>query len=434
MKMNNKNNNQKIKIINLGKKNNKDIENGKKQTANNNQKKVIESYYIKNNGIQYIKKKLNFENYTTFDKKNNISLFSFLSSHTNHEDKITNNSLKTTKESNYNQINLKYSNVNYKKKNFFYSKNVGSTINYYNNNNNSNNNHNHNKQISHPNFELNKELDNFKNRIDGIMRVIEDFETNYINSSESKRIKDELNNITTNKNYFNKSQDTVSIKKSGELRTSQKKVKNHQKSIYFRESNKNIFNNEKNSNKTMIIKNHKLNLIDNHQNNKFSSTKNIKNININNTSVISNRNDRNKKKEINKNTNNIKNSYNRRFNYSSMLEVKTINKDKDKDKDKDKKVTKERKKNNEFKNNILRTKPKTYHYPSKSNDLKNFETIYNYKKTKYKTILNNNIQISTYNKTPKIYKVNKKINKMVKQKSKDHNNNTNTNKKVFKKY
>lgn len=430
MKMNNKNNNQKIKIINLGKKNNKDIENGKKQTANNNQKKVIESYYIKNNGIQYIKKKLNFENYTTFDKKNNISLFSFLSSHTNHEDKITNNSLKTTKESNYNQINLKYSNVNYKKKNFFYSKNVGSTINYYNNNNNSNHNHNHNKQISHPNFELNKELDNFKNRIDSIMRVIEDFETNYINSSESKRIKDELNNITTNKNYFNKSQDIVSIKKSGELRTSQKKVKNHQKSIYFRESNKNIFNNEKNSNKTMIIKNHKMNLIDNHQNNKFSSTKNIKNININNTSVISNRNDRNKKKEINKNNNIIKNSYNRRFNYSSMLEVKTINKDKDKDK----KVTKERKKNNEFKNNILRTKPKTYHYPSKSNDLKNFETIYNYKKTKYKTILNNNIQISTYNKTPKIYKVNKKINKMVKQKSKDHNNNTNTNKKVFKKY
>jgi hypothetical protein len=321
MKMNNKNNNKKLKIVNLGKKNNKDIENGKKQTANNNQKKVIESYYIKNNGIQYIKKKLNFENYTTFDKKNNISLFSFLSSQTNQEDKITNNSLKTTKESNYNQINLKYSNVNYKKKNFFYSKNVGSTMNYYNKNSN-------NKQISHPNFELNKELDNFKNRIDGIMRVIEDFEINYINSSESKRIKNELNNITTNKKYFNKSQDTVNIKVSGDLQTSQKNEKNHQKSIYFRESNKNIFNNEKNSNKTMIIKNHKLNLIDNHHNNKnkFSSTKNIKNININNTSIISNRN---KKKEINKN-NIIKNSYNRRINYSSLLEVKTINKDKDK--------------------------------------------------------------------------------------------------------
>lgn len=418
MKMNNKNNNQKIKIINLGKKNNKDVENGKKQTANNNQKKVIESYYIKNNGIQYIKKKLNFENYTTFDKKNNISLFSFLSSQTNHDDKITNNSLKTTKESNYNQINLKYSNVNYKKKNFFYSKNVGSNINYYHKNNN-------NKQISHTNFELNKELDNFKNRIDGIMRVIEDFETNYINSSESKRIKDELNNITTNKNYFNKSQDTVSIKVNGDFLTSQKNTKTHQKCIYFRESNKNIFNNEKNSNKTMIIKNHKLNLIDNQHNNKFCSTKNIKNININNTSNISNRNDRNKKKEINKN-NIIKNSYNRRINYSSLLEVKTINKDKDK------KVTKERRKNNETKNNILRTKPKTYHYPSKSNELKNFETIYNYKKNKYKTILNNNIQISTYNKTPKIYKVNKKINKMLKQKSKD--NNTNTNKKILKKF
>ena len=414
--MNNKNNNQKLKIVNLGKKNNKDIENGKKQTANNNQKKVIESYYIKNNGIQFIKKKLNFENYTTFDKKNNISLFSFLSSQTNQEDKITNNSLKTTKESYYNQINLKYSNVNYKKKNFFYSKNVGSTMNYYHKNSN-------NKQTPHPNFELNKELDNFKNRIDGIMRVIEDFEINYINSSESKRIKNELNNITTNKNYFNKSQDTVNIKVSGDLQSSQKNAKTHQKSIYFRESNKNIFNNEKNSNKTMIIKNHKLNLIDNHHNNKFSSTKNIKNININNTSIISNRN---KKKEINKN-NIIKNSYNRRINYSSLLEVKTINKDKDK------KVIKERKKNIENKNNILRTKPRTYHYPSKSNDLKNFETIYNYKKNKYKTILNNNIQISTYNKTPKIYKVNKKINKMVKQKSKD-NKHTNTNKKIFKKF
>ena len=418
MKMNNKNNNQKLKIVNLGKKNNKDIENGKKQTANNNQKKVIESYYIKNNGIQFIKKKLNFENYTTFDKKNNISLFSFLSSQTNQEDKITNNSLKTTKESYYNQINLKYSNVNYKKKNFFYSKNVGSTMNYYHKNSN-------NKQISHPNFELNKELDNFKNRIDGIMRVIEDFEINYINSSESKRIKNELNNITTNKNYFNKSQDIVSIKVSGDHLTSQKNAKTHQKSIYFRESNKNIFNHEKNSNKTMIIKNHKLNLIDNHHNNKnkFSSTKNIKNININNTSIISNRN---KKKEINKN-NIIKNSYNRRINYSSLLEVKTINKDKDK------KVIKERKKNFENKNTILRAKPKTYHYPSKSNDLKNFETIYNYKKNKYKTILNNNIQISTYNKTPKIYKVNKKINKMVKQKSKDKNH-ANTNKKIFKKF
>ena len=419
MKMNNKNNNQKIKIINLGKKNNKEKENGKKQAANNNQKKEIESYYIKNNGIQYIKKKLNFENYTTFDKKNNISLFSFLSSQTNHDDKITNNSLKTTKESNYNQINLKYSNVNYKKKNFFYSKNVGSTMNYYHKNNNNNN-----KQIS--NFELNKELDNFKSRIDGIMKVIEDFETNYINSSESKRIKEELNNITTNKNYFNKSHGTINIGGSRDFLTSHKNVKNHQKSIYFRESNKNIFNNERNSNKTMIIKSHKLNLIDNHQNNKFSSTKNIKNVNINNTSIISNRNDKNKKKEINKNNNNIiKNSYNRRINYSSLLEVKTINKDKDK------KVNKERKKNNENKNNVLRTKPRTYHYPSKSNDLKNFETIYNSKKNKYKTILNNNIQISTFNKTPKIYKVKKKINKMVKQKSKE--NNTNTNKKIFKK-
>ena len=84
------------------------------------------------------------------------------------------------------------------------------------------------------------------------------------------------------------------------------------------------------------------------------------------------------------------------------------------------------------KNNLNKNKPITHHYPSKSNDVKNFESLYNERKTKNKDIINNNIYITpTYNKTPKIYRIKEKITKIGKQKS--NNNDTNTKKKVFKK-
>ena len=55
----NKNNNPKIRVINLGKRNNKDLENGiKKQNNYYNQKKTIESYNAKINGFQFTKKKI----------------------------------------------------------------------------------------------------------------------------------------------------------------------------------------------------------------------------------------------------------------------------------------------------------------------------------------------------------------------------------------
>ena len=398
----NKNNNPKIRVINLGKRNNKDLENGiKKQNNYYNQKKTIESYNAKINGFQFTKKKIYLETNTTFDKKNNLSLFSFLSSNTNQDDKIVNKSIKTTKETDNTQINLKYSNISNKKKYFFYSKKMGSTINQYNSKPTKNN-------------ELNKELDKFKNRIDSLMKVIEDFEVNYINSSESKRIKDELNDLINSKNYFS----------TYECHSSQKSMKLHKRQIYFRESNKNIFNKFKNNNKTVILQNHKLCLLHNTHHNNYSSTKNINN----NTSIISSKNGRNKniyKKELNKNNNNI-NSYNRRINYSSLLEVKSLNKEKGK------KSKKEKKKIYMNKNNLNKNKPITHHYPSKSNDVKNFESLYNERKTKNKDIINNNIYITpTYNKTPKIYRIKEKITKIGKQKS--NNNDTNTKKKVFKK-
>ena len=118
--MNTKNNNQKIKNIIIGKKNNKQYENGSMKKTLNSNKKYIESYNTKNKRIQFPQKYINLESNATFDKKNNLSLFSFLSSNTNQEEILTNKSLKTTKETENNQINLKYSNLN-NKKNIFYT-------------------------------------------------------------------------------------------------------------------------------------------------------------------------------------------------------------------------------------------------------------------------------------------------------------------------
>ena len=200
--MNSKNNNQKSKIRNIGKKGNKEDKNEikKRNHNNNNQKKVIESYNTKNNVLQYIKKKINIEANITFEKINNISLLSFLSSNTNQDDKFTNKSLKTTKETENNHLNLKFSNIN-KKKKFFLTSNTISSF-----NNTHTHAHIHNPKLKQKtsnlgcnNIILSQELDNFKNRIDGLLKVIEDFETKYIYSDENKRIKEEFNKIINNK-------------------------------------------------------------------------------------------------------------------------------------------------------------------------------------------------------------------------------------------
>ena len=116
----NSKNNQKIKNNFIGKKNNKEKENGSLKKTLNNNKKYIESYNTKNKRIQFPQKYINLETNATFDKKNNLSLFSFLSSNTNQEEILTNKSLKTTKETENNQKNLKYSNIIIKN-NIFYN-------------------------------------------------------------------------------------------------------------------------------------------------------------------------------------------------------------------------------------------------------------------------------------------------------------------------
>ena len=410
--MNTKNNNQKIKNIIIGKKNNKQYENGSMKKTLNNNKKYIESYNTKNKRIQFPQKYINLESNATFDKKNNLSLFSFLSSNTNQEEILTNKSLKTTKETENNQINLKYSNLNNKKKYFLHSKKIGSTKNQCN-------------IRQKDNSELNKELDKFKNTIDGLIKVIEDFESNFIHSSKSNKIKDELNKIIHNKKYNNINNLTITNgnkdnNNHNHNHASQRNIRyNHKKQILFRESNTIALNKEKESNKTMILKNHKLNLLRTQPHNIYSSTKNIKS--NNNKTVVSLKNDNNNKfnnnkydKNINFKNNNIKNTYNKRINCSSLLEVKSLNNNSDK-----KNIGKEKKKN--MNKAMHKSKPKTHHYASKSNDIKNIESIYKEKKIKEKNI-KYNIYITPNNKkTPKIYKIKQKIGKMTKQKSNENN-------------
>ena len=418
--MNTKNNNQKIKNIIIGKKNNKQYENGSMKKTLNSNKKYIESYNTKNKRIQFPQKYINLESNATFDKKNNLSLFSFLSSNTNQEEILTNKSLKTTKETENNQINLKYSNINNKKKYFLQSKKIGSTKNQCN-------------IRQKNNSELNKELDKFKNKIDGLIKVIEDFESNYIHSSKPNKIKDELNKIIHNKKYNNINNSNITnSNKDNHNHASQRNIRyNHKKQIYFRESNNSALNKEKESNKTMILNNHKLNLMRTQPHKIYSSTKNINS--NNNKTVISLKNDNNKcdknifnKNNFNKN-NNIKNPYNKRINCSSLLEVKSMNSDK-------KNIVKEKKKT--LNKSIYKSKPMTHHYASKSNDIKNIESIYKEKKIKEKNMLNNNIIYITpnNNKTPKIYKIKQKIGKMTKQKSNENNiSNASAKNKIFKK-
>lgn len=412
--MNSQNIHQKSKYANIGKKNNKEEKNGfkTKNSNNNNQKKIIESYNTKNNAFQCNKTKINLESNVTFDKKNNLSLFSILSN-TNQDDILINKSLKTIKETKDNQLNLKYSNINRKKKIFLNSNTISTFRNPYigklkpkKTNENFNN------------IMLCQELDNFQNRIDGLLKVIEDFEAKYIYSDENKRIKDELNKIVNNKKYFNKN-----------LGYSPRKIiiKSRQKKKDFREAKKNIFNKEiNNNNKTMILRNYKFNIINNNftQNN-YYSTKNI-NINNNNSAIL-NKNDISKNIiYINSNNNN---AYKRMLYYSTLLDVKTSINDKAKN-------IKDNKKNKIIMNKekTEKIKPKPHHLPSKSNDFQTFEFIRNNKdKNNKEDNMTKKIYWNpSYSKTPKIFRAKRRIKKFEKKKS-NNINNANKKKKNIKK-
>ena len=62
------------------------------------------------------------------------------------------------------------------------------------------------------NININKELDKFKIRIDNLLKIIEKFENNYINSEKPKMIKEEFNKIIKDKKYFQMNNQNNNIK------------------------------------------------------------------------------------------------------------------------------------------------------------------------------------------------------------------------------
>ena len=321
--MNNMKKNKKIKIFNMDNK----LKN-KPSLYNDNEKKLIESYNYKTNNkkIYYSNKKINLETSTTSEKNNNLSLFSFLSYNTNQEEKL-NKSLRTTKETESNIIinkKQKFSENTKKKlklnkRNKIKVKPKSKKVLRKNYNTNINNiNHKNNK------ININKDLDKFKSRIENLLKVITNFENNYINSPQPKIIKEELNKIM-NKNYLKNDNNS--------------KSKNNLNLILDKES-------------SGVLK-------------KCSLFNSMNNINIK----------RQKKIMIKKieSNNSILNTYSRRIKYSLLLNENSNKKIKTK------RIIKEKSENNNKNNNI-------HHFNCKSSNLikKKIQKISNKEKNKFK--------------------------------------------------
>ena len=160
----------------------------------NLKKKIIEPYTTKKNSNNNSK----INNSITLDKKI-LNSFSFVST-ISQENQTANKSLNIDKN---NDLKLKYK-INFLsnnlKKNQQISKKPKKNVKF------SKNKKNFSKTVRQPSptIELEKELDKFQNGINNVMKIIENFEKEYITSQKPKFIKEELNKITLNKNYFNK--------------------------------------------------------------------------------------------------------------------------------------------------------------------------------------------------------------------------------------
>ena len=347
--MNNKNNSRKIKVLHLSNKINKN------QNSNNSpKKKLIESYNNKSNNklLYYINKKINIETSITSDKNNNLSLFSFLSSNTNQEEKLTNKSLRTTRETESNYINNKRNKIKSKSK---------SKRKIYNNN-------------IKKNININKELDKFKTRIDNLFIIITNFENNFIKSERPKLIKQELNKII-NKKYFNKNNST-------HLKKCSKSIKNIKINITIEKENT-------------------------HRHKKSTIFNSVNNINTKNTKKILTKN-----KLIDK-KNNITNTYNRRMKYGLLLNENSNKKIKTQRDLKNKENNKTNKNNNKSiytNNNNQHCSSKSIDI--KENEIVGNMNQKNKKKENEikNKIKSKNIYInSNFNKTPRIRKIEGKI-------------------------
>ena len=342
--MNNKNNKTKIKVLHLGNSLNQKIKIDKSPKKNIIESYNSKDYNVNNNKYEYYpNKKLNLEISSTFEKNNNLSLFSLLSSNTNQEERLINKSLRTTRETESNQNSSKEKKIFHGKMKLKINiddkeKKKQKAKNFVNKSNNIN---------------INKELDKFKFKIDNLLKIIENFENNFIKSEKPKKIKEEFNKIISNKKYF--------------------QIDNKTNKIKSKSNSKNIKN-----------------IIVNKENSQLYKIKNI----------FNSMNDINSKRHEKiliktQNSNNNTNTFNRRLKYSLLLNENSNKKAKTK------RIIKEKKINYDNNKNI-----KTQYYPSKSIEMNGKK---NFKKDKEKNKKIKNIYTnSNYNKTPKINKIKSK--------------------------
>ena len=274
----------------------------------NIKKKNIEPYIIKEMQQTYGSFKLNNNN-VTYDKKITNS-FSFISSISTIQDEQKLN--KTIKQNQNKEFKLKY-NIN------------------TNNSNSKEINHLSRKKHLRPHVKnryskivIDKEVDKFKNSINNLMKIIENFENEYINSSKPKLIKEQLNQITNNRTYFlqndfNKSS-LLNFKDNGNKILVNKR--NNKPKQTINNINK---NNTTKSNYNSTIPN--INNINNKNflSETFSPNKNEINTQLKLTEVLPHK--ENKKYLKNSHLSNLcsGNAYDRRINYSLLISKKINN-------------------------------------------------------------------------------------------------------------
>lgn len=150
---------------------------------------------------------------------------------------------------------------------------------------------------------LDQEFDKFKNGIDNLMKIIENFEDEYINSAKPKLIKEELNKMTYNNNYFLKNEKNKStLIENGNIINNNIKSNSTNKKIIGRSSCRTLnLNYNKINNKNKILET-------------MSPTNKI-------SKLLENSNNKNNKQQTKKNNLRIS-LYDRRINYGLVLSKK----------------------------------------------------------------------------------------------------------------
>ena len=275
----------------------------------NIKKKNIEPYIIKDIQQTYCGVKFNNNNNITYDKKITNS-FSFISSISTIQDEQKLN--KTIKQKQNKQLKLKY-NINTNNSNL---KEITSLAR---------------KKHTNPHVKncclkisIDKEVNRFKNCIDNLMTIIENFESEYIYSTKPQLIKDQLKQITHNHTYFLKDNfnkfSLINLKDNGKKLLDSEK-NNKPKQIISSINKNNVT--KPNHNSTVS----KINNADNNYflSGTFSPNKNETNTQVKLTEALTHK--ENKKYLKNSNLSSLAsgNAYDRRINYSLLLSQKLNN-------------------------------------------------------------------------------------------------------------